>query len=953
MARDPKRLRKAYEVKIGKDLVGKLSDEQIGLLSGYYNSLSEQEQSDIDNRIFKGYSDTELHEIAQSFAEENTSDQKVATKEKPPEPKGGSLVVFEGKAEEDLVDEEIDETILRAIGLDDVFDIDYGTYISLLKEKMVADRMGQKLETGEAEAVTKEYQRVKRKTGRFKIKKQKIDLKKTREKKTVNGIKLLKPAKLDTETADEKLKSPKSKISKDDKLLKSILDNVKAIHQIIKDRFKFTKKTNEDERKYLERQKRSEREKNLEKKKEGNKFLQNLKSSLPKFSFLDTLFNFIKNVILGRIVMDLIKWMADPENKKKLDAVFQFLKDWWPALTAAFIAFATPLGAFIRTVVGGMARLTAYLLKKAIPALIRFAAKNPIAAGLIATGIAGTALAIRSGESADEIIKDRGASDKTNKEKADELSKPFNIMEMFTRMALPSLNTPVQAKSGGGLVQGFDEGGIVTSILSGLGIGGRVISPKGLEPHGLGTSSYTVGGIKIPGSEQTHEYSREDAERYNALHPTRNLVSTYPGGRGFTKTIPKPGQRNEISDAFANFGSNVRTITGAARRQEEMMRELGYEPDGYYNIFGQPTKGSGYSGGGKVKNILGYSGGGFGTDTVPAMLTPGEFVMSKGAVDKFGVGTMMAMNRAGGGTNRPKLISGLTLAAGGGPVYGESLKFKSPIPQYPNYEKPDDYFGQFFRRIYDAAVKAGDPFPEVVAAQACEESNYGKSNLAKHANNLFGQDAPTGANPNDHYPYFDPVEQKHHVGMRFASIEEAVKYRVNTWKKYYGNARTPAEAIRNIAKEGYNPHAPYPGKIDELLRNFGVEPNTPRPFQLQMEQKTNVNVPGQSPGPKGIIESLRDDQGLSRFIPGAIRNLIPGKPQSSISPSSGGGSVRVPGPPASNNISMTELPTIQRVASANRDSAPPAGQDVPQFDSFSASGLETRANKLRSLTGAT
>ena len=43
-----------------------------------------------------------------------------------------------------------------------------------------------------------------------------------------------------------------------------------------------------------------------------------------------------------------------------------------------------------------------------------------------------------------------------------------------------------------------------------------------------------------------------------------------------------------------------------------------------------------------------------GTDTVPAMLTPGEFVMSRGAVNMFGADTMLAMNKAGGGTNIPK-----------------------------------------------------------------------------------------------------------------------------------------------------------------------------------------------------------------------------------------------------------------------------------------------------------
>ena len=50
----------------------------------------------------------------------------------------------------------------------------------------------------------------------------------------------------------------------------------------------------------------------------------------------------------------------------------------------------------------------------------------------------------------------------------------------------------------------------------------------------------------------------------------------------------------------------------------------------------------------------GFVSGPFGTDRVPAKLTAGEFVMSTGAVEKFGVGTMEAMNAAGGGTNRPR-----------------------------------------------------------------------------------------------------------------------------------------------------------------------------------------------------------------------------------------------------------------------------------------------------------
>ena len=44
-------------------------------------------------------------------------------------------------------------------------------------------------------------------------------------------------------------------------------------------------------------------------------------------------------------------------------------------------------------------------------------------------------------------------------------------------------------------------------------------------------------------------------------------------------------------------------------------------------------------------------------DTVPAMLTPGEFVMSKGAVQQYGVDTLAGMNAAAGGTNRPTITN--------------------------------------------------------------------------------------------------------------------------------------------------------------------------------------------------------------------------------------------------------------------------------------------------------
>jgi hypothetical protein len=95
------------------------------------------------------------------------------------------------------------------------------------------------------------------------------------------------------------------------------------------------------------------------------------------------------------------------------------------------------------------------------------------------------------------------------------------------------------------------------------------------------------------------------------------------------------------------------------------------------NVFGDQSSGSDANLNVKNDNrnfstSLGLSGGGKipgsgNSDSVPSMLTPGEFVMSKGAVEKFGSGTLSAMNAMGGGTNVPMLnVGGTNIALGNG-----------------------------------------------------------------------------------------------------------------------------------------------------------------------------------------------------------------------------------------------------------------------------------------------
>jgi len=92
-------------------------------------------------------------------------------------------------------------------------------------------------------------------------------------------------------------------------------------------------------------------------------------------------------------------------------------------------------------------------------------------------------------------------------------------------------------------------------------------------------------------------------------------------------------------------------------KEAEQLKNIDFERGRYgFNLLAPP-----------INRAPGFSGGGLsmGTDIIPAMLTPGEFVMSRGAVNMFGADTMMAMNKSGGGTNRPKYGKVMGLQGGG------------------------------------------------------------------------------------------------------------------------------------------------------------------------------------------------------------------------------------------------------------------------------------------------
>ena len=304
--------------------------------------------------------------------------------------------------------ESIDERILRIIGLEDIFDIDYETYLTLLKEAMVKARMPKtKLSSEESDLLLDEFRRVKSKKdkGRFEVKKKRISAsalrgapagRKTAQARTVRQ---LSPARA-RPTAD-----PSTNVIVEDKgkyspQLESdvagILTSVTSILDTLKSRQTFLKNRSSAERRKLEKQKRTKRENKLEEKKAAPLRKVTEKIFKPVKSLLGGILDFFVNMFLARIFIKFINWMANPENRKKLVNTFRFLSNFWPVFAAAALGFGTGLVGMAGKLITTLGGLTLKLLSLAprLAAAARFGkfGKFGLAAGLFTFGAYGPAM---------------------------------------------------------------------------------------------------------------------------------------------------------------------------------------------------------------------------------------------------------------------------------------------------------------------------------------------------------------------------------------------------------------------------------------------------------------------------------------------------------------------------------------------------------------------------------
>ena len=234
--------------------------------------------------------------------------------------------------------------------------------------------------------------------------------------------------------------------------------------------------------------------------------------------------------------------------------------------------------------------------------------------------------------------------------------------------------------------------------------------------------------------------------------------------------------------------------------------------------------------GGMMQNFSFFNAGGrvpgTGTkDTVPAMLTPGEFVMSRGAVSKFGMNTMSSMNSAGGGSGAPSLMSdGLLGYAQGGLVGGSPGNPRNP----ENRKIFLHWSGGFHNSIQ------GLPYHQTFSGSgkpASTNVNYGVdkyAHTAGHNTDSIGLGAAAMGHSGMSKNYYDEDKGWAENPITNAQTTAMAKEAAALLRAY---GQTTTDVDKNVWTHGeWERHAVKKGLLDPPIQRWDLDSLTPPPY---------------------------------------------------------------------------------------------------------------------------
>ncbi len=587
--------------------------------------------------------------------------------------------------EEDLVSEQIDERILALLGLEDVVDIDYATYKTLLREKMIEGRMtDSKLSSEETELLTDEFKRVRGNTGRFKVKKQKINFQsfvddvkpeETEEQSQPKEALIALPgtAEVKQEPEVQSEEEKEDKIGGIEKFLGGISDRLAEIEKNLGDMLDMDAKELAGEKKEAsadriqgEKQKKRKQESKLEKGLKGIGSSITEKVTKPAKNLLMEIIKFFVMIFLGNAVKKLIEFIDNPMMifNPFINFINGFIGMINNILNMMFGGIIDPINSMIGFMNGGITNL-----------------ENAI------NGIFG-------------LFGEQEEEDKIKLPKIPEAQVPqipkIPLFEPKEESSSEEKAPPVQGMKGGGLVVnqgptynvkqevgGYTEGGqVINQNVGGYKEGGQVTN---INLGGVG--GWKGGSMSVSPRVSGFKGGGEVKPIYNFLSPITGFV----GGGSVTNTNFGYSGGGSVTDNTSNFlgGDSVTNTTlgysggGSVTNSSTSSTNTNTSSSNILSSSSINVSNFRYEGGGSITSSSGQTITGMGPDTQLIAAQPGEIVMSKKAVQTYGANNLLAMNKEAGGTNIPTRGSikgfsggGMVEVSGTGNTVEGTLKLK-------------------------------------------------------------------------------------------------------------------------------------------------------------------------------------------------------------------------------------------------------------------------------------
>ena len=359
-----------------------------------------------------------------------------------------------------------------------------------------------------------------------------------------------------------------------------IKEKVVAIEALLGEQYKLQEENAKDAKQEAEKKRRSLKERLLE---GSGKVFDGVKKATntvlkPFKSVWENIIGFIKKIILGRVLMNILEWTSDPKNTGKIDSIFKFLGDWWPALLAAYLVFGNGLSKFVIGLTGKLVVLGAKLVATVIPALIKAAAAmGPW--GVAALGVAAVGGVVLGAKALDGDFSNKERTDEekeADKEKADSamdmgvlsMNKGGTVPGRGNTDTVPAMLTPGEFVMSKGAVQRYGVSALEGMNAAAGGTNRPTLMGRYNEGGKVQTMSEKLGhsrGVVTDPEEKKRQedymlkWVNEEREKFLGLPPLKNL--TYADGVELTKMMGAGPKTREESHTDLDFDNMIKTTS--------------------------------------------------------------------------------------------------------------------------------------------------------------------------------------------------------------------------------------------------------------------------------------------------------------------------------------------------------------------------------------------------------